>query len=162
MEIVRLGVVEGPSEYSQDAVLEVVLQPSGMEGLHRHRLTAFFEMAVSTVRAFRAPSTLQDGAHRMAPSWQRSPQELMAFAISSLHRAAGLDLESCEAREEGSQWRIIIRPAGSRATRRAVELAVTAFADFSEGRSVDLRQSVVEVRRIAAEGRPPAPRQFPY
>jgi hypothetical protein len=83
MEIVRLGVVEGPSEYSQDAVLEVVLQPSGVEGLHRHRLTAFFEMAVSTVRAFRAPSTLQEGAHRMAPSWQRSPQELMAVAISS-------------------------------------------------------------------------------
>lgn len=149
MEMVRLGVLEGPNAYSEDAVLEVDLRLEAGDDLRRHRMSAFYELVTATVREFRDPASRQEGMRPMAGSWQRTPEELLAYTISSLHRAAGLHVEARAVSDEGRHWRVIVHPAGSRATRRAVELAAAAFRDFAAGRTVDLRKSVAEIRRLA-------------
>lgn len=149
MKLVRLAVIEGPNDYSEDAVAEVDVELEAGDDLRRHRLSAFYELVTATVREFRDPDSLQEGMRPMAGSWQRTPEELLAYTISSLHRAAGLHAEARAVSREGRRWRVIVQPAGSRATRRAVEVAATAFRDFAAGHAVDLREGVAEVRQLA-------------
>lgn len=151
MEIVQLAVIEGPNEYSQDAVLAVDLRQGMWEGAHRHRLSAFHELVISMLRSFRAPGTHQESSPLGIP-WQRSAEELLAYAITALHRAADLEVQARTVPVEGEGRRIVVQPAGSRATRWAVEFVVSALRDFSAGRSVDMVSGVNELRRLAVDG----------
>ncbi|NLC56219.1 MAG: hypothetical protein GX774_05215 [Armatimonadetes bacterium] len=150
MQIVRLAVLEGPNEFSEDAVLSVELQVEPGDDLRRHRMSAFHSLVTATIREFRDPDSAHDASRIMAASWQRTPEELIALTIAGLHRAAGLDAQARVVSVEDTHWRILVQPAGSRATRRAVELAVDSFRDFLAGRSVDLRRGVLAIRRLAA------------
>lgn len=154
MEIARLGVVEGPSAYSEEAVLAVDLEPEAGDGSCRHRMSAFHELVVTAVRSVLDPGSLQEGSRPLPRPWRDSMEELIAFTISSLHRAAGLPIESRAVEDGRDRLRIIVRPAGSRATRRAVEVAVEAFREFSTGHTVDIQQAVAEIRKLARVPKP--------
>ena len=160
MEIARVGVVEGPSAYSDEAVLAIELAPEAGESACRHRMSAFHELVVTAVRSILDPGSLREGIRPLPRPWRDSLEELIAFTIRSLHRAAGLLIESRAVENGRERRRIIVSPAGSRATRRAVEVAVEAFRDFSAGNTVDIQAAVQEIRQLGNAGPPrrkPAP-----